>query len=225
MKRRTNRLRTWAIKLAPAMAVAFALLLFPSSAYALNQDQRMAVVDAARGEVGTSFAMDVHADYYITEDCKYGGWFAGTSWWNYFKSNYYLHEAPWCVMFLGYCAEKAGIGADDIPRLAAVGPMVDWYNERGRYHPLGTYRPQPGDIAFFAGGDGWTHAAFVTEYSEGDSHSQAGTYHIRIIEGDVVVGDDQHKQCAVQENVREGQLPQYALTCSTEKDIVGFGEN
>lgn len=68
-------------------------------------------------------------------DTKYGAWYG-------------MNNNPWCMMFVSWCAHKAGIGTDIIPKLAYVPYAVDFFRAQGRYRDKG-YVPHPGDIVFF----------------------------------------------------------------------------
>ena len=69
-------------------------------------------------------------------DTKYGLWYG-------------MNNNPWCMMFVSWCAMKAGVPEDVIPKLAYVPYAVDFFKKRGRYKKRGEYRPKPGDIIFF----------------------------------------------------------------------------
>ena len=63
---------------------------------------------------------------------KYGHWYG-------------LDNNPWCAMFVSWCANKAGIGTDIIPKYAGCGTGWKWFKKRG----LTSKNPQRGDIVFF----------------------------------------------------------------------------
>jgi uncharacterized protein YjdB len=80
---------------------------------------------------------------------KYGTWY---NVYNNSSAGDYFPSAPWCAMFMSWCAKQA-----DIPRgifyiNASTVNMARWYqNEKnpGYWHDRGTYTPQPGDLIFF----------------------------------------------------------------------------
>ena len=79
---------------------------------------------------------------------------AGSNNWTKYGAWYGLNgpEAPWCDMFVCWCAEQAG-------EAAAVGKFASvWYHQQkfkqlGRWYARGTYTPQAGDLIFFGAGD------------------------------------------------------------------------
>ena len=42
-----------------------------------------------------------------------------------------MNNQPWCMMFISWCAEKAGIGRDIIPKMAYVPYAADFFRKRG----------------------------------------------------------------------------------------------
>ena len=62
-------------------------------------------------------------------------------------TNWYGMSGEWCGMFVAYCANKAGISTDIIPKSASVQDYLDFAQSRGRFIPKGQkYDPQGGDI-------------------------------------------------------------------------------
>ena len=67
-------------------------------------------------------------------------------------------STQWCVAFISWCANQAGISEDIIPKEITVSVMHSWFKQRG----LETSAPQRGDIGFF---NNDTHAVIVTGVS------------------------------------------------------------
>ena len=203
--------------------------MITQSAFALDWDKRNDFVNAARNEVGTSYDMDGGSDYHIRDETKYGRWFAEADWGRYLTHyNYYSHEAPWCVMFIGYCANQAGISQDDIPWYSDVESMYWWYVERGRYQMVGQYNPQPGDIAFLKLNGEWRHVAIVTGYSEvADPPFSQSAHMVYTVDGDVCVKDSYGNliSCYVGELSYKVRLADVDLYGNGKATIVGYGVN
>lgn len=82
-------------------------------------------------------------------DTKFGKWYG-------------MNNQPWCMMFVSWCADKAGVPKDIIPKLAYVPYCVDFYKKQNRYYKRGTYVPQPGDIIFYGSS---SHVGLVEKVS------------------------------------------------------------
>lgn len=68
----------------------------------------------------------------------------------------------WCAAFVSWCAHKAGISAETIPKFARVQSEGQaTFESWGRFRP-GTYTPEPGDLIFYSGHVG------IVEYTDGD---------------------------------------------------------
>ena len=93
--------------------------------------QRERIIDVARGEIGYK-----ETPVNIT---KYGEWFG--------------MQDEWCDMFVCWCAMRAGISEDIIPKLACCDDTGEWFDERNQYKNSrywgGNYTPIPGDIILF----------------------------------------------------------------------------
>jgi hypothetical protein len=66
---------------------------------------------------------------------KYGSWYG-------------MNGEPWCMMFISWCAEQAGISTDIIPKLSYCPYAVDWFQQRNRWFAAAGNQPQPGDVVF-----------------------------------------------------------------------------
>ncbi len=56
-------------------------------------------------------------------------------------------KAPWCAMFVSYCADKAGILGTVVPKYAGVLEGKGWYESRGKYKTRQSgYSPHAGDV-------------------------------------------------------------------------------
>ena len=63
---------------------------------------------------------------------KYGHWYG-------------LDNNPWCAMFVSWCANKAGISTDIIPKYAGCGTGYKWFKNKKQIYSS----PEVGDIVFY----------------------------------------------------------------------------
>ena len=100
--------------------------------------QAQLVADIAKGEIGVK-----ESKY---NNVKYNTWFFGYEVRDrYSSSNLY----PWCVVFVSWCGNEAGLGTDIIPWMRSSGAMQTFYKEQGRYTKYSSsYTPKVGDIIF-----------------------------------------------------------------------------
>ncbi|MBQ9016243.1 MAG: InlB B-repeat-containing protein [Firmicutes bacterium] len=100
----------------------------------------------------------------------------------YFGHWFGLNYAPWCAMFVSWCAAKAGVSKSVVPRLASADRS--WAKNQKVYYKSkqwgGTYTPQKGDLIYFSWSvrDYADHIGMVT----GTSVSDGKTY-VNTIEG------------------------------------------
>ena len=118
------------------------------------------------------------AGYYKPGDTptKYGTWYNG-----YINATGdYYPSAPWCAMFVSWCAEQAGIPSGVFKRHSYTVTMALWYqneNNPGYWHERGGYTPQPGDLIFFKfdWNDNYVnHVGIVTKVSGGKVYTIEG---------------------------------------------------
>ncbi len=74
---------------------------------------------------------------------------AGSGNFTLFGAWYPMQAQPWCASFVSYCADKAGISTDIIPKHASCSIGVAWFKKAGRWHARAGYTPQAGDIVYF----------------------------------------------------------------------------
>ena len=99
---------------------------------------------------------------------------------------YGMNYNDWCCMFVWWCANKAGISTDIIPKYAYVPYMQSYFEKRKRWHKKGSYRPVAGDLIIFGEND---HIGIVEKVSgntvfsiegntsnNGDSSNGEGVY-------------------------------------------------
>ncbi len=84
---------------------------------------------------------------------KYGEW-------------YPMQNNPWCHMFVSWCAEKAGISKDIIPKYSLCSDGAVWFKARGLWQGS-SYVPKPGNIIYFYRGGGINHVGIVESVSGG----------------------------------------------------------
>lgn len=106
-------------------------------------DQRKKMLETAAAQVGYKEGRN--------NDSKFGLWYG-------------MNNQPWCMMFISWCAEKAGIGRDIIPKMAYVPYAADFFHKRGLWHNKGNYMPVPGDLVFYGEND---HIGIVEKVEKG----------------------------------------------------------
>ena len=103
----------------------------------------MDIVEIALSEVGyinkrtnaDLYSKTANASTQYNMYTKYGKWYG-------------LNPAPWCGIFLAWCAHAAGMdwkgyAAAYVPDVTAI------YKSKGKYHARGTYTPRRGDVIIF----------------------------------------------------------------------------
>ena len=102
-----------------------------SKSFTIKGGQRTRFVEVAKTQVGYQEGSN--------NNTKYGAWYGA-------------NNNAWCVMFISWCAEKAGIPTSVIPKMASTTAMCNWFGENNRLHlRTSMYIPLPGDIVFFTG--------------------------------------------------------------------------
>lgn len=91
---------------------------------------------------------------------KYGAWYG-------------MNGAPWCHMFVSYCAEKAGVGTDIVPKTASTSAGMAWYKGKKRFKYKGKYTPQRNDLVYFKSA-GASHVGIVEYVSGSTLHTIEG---------------------------------------------------
>ena len=81
------------------------------------------------------------------------GYKAGYNNWTKYGEWYVKQNAPWCAMFVSWCAEQAGISEDVIVKHASCGVGVNWFKKQGRWEDRSNYVPKKGDIIYFGDHD------------------------------------------------------------------------
>lgn len=184
-------------------------------------------VEKAAGEIGTSYNMDPNRDYYIWEETKYGKWFSDqrSHIERFYNGSYYVHEAPWCTMFVSWCSDQVGLG---IPRYSAVTEMKNWYVSEGRYHDLlSSYNPKKGDIVFFTREGEDSHVGIIESVESFAivPFRDKKWFKLTVIEGDMVYSGEGWKKCSVERVSREVNPYQIEMWNIHNNIVVGFGEN
>ena len=55
----------------------------------------------------------------------------------------------WSAMFVSFCLHYAGADPEEFPENSGALSMAEQWRKVGRYAPMGTYKPSPGDLVFF----------------------------------------------------------------------------
>jgi CHAP domain len=90
------------------------------------------ILSAARSELGYSPEPDGRT--------KFGAWYARAI----AHGDQYFVTAPWCDMFVSWCAHKAGV-ASQVGQFAATMSHAAWFRHRHHWHT----QPHVGAIVFF----------------------------------------------------------------------------
>ena len=100
---------------------------------------------------------------------------AGSGNYTVFGQWYHMNGQPWCAMFVSYCADKAGIETDVIPKHASCAVGVSWFKNTERWHARDGYIPLPGDVIYFTQ-DGRTpaHVGIVVKSEKGRVYTVEG---------------------------------------------------
>ncbi|SHI11515.1 CHAP domain-containing protein [Sporobacter termitidis DSM 10068] len=137
---------------------------------------------------------------------------AGRGNYTIFGQWYGMNGQPWCAEFVSYCADRAGVTADIIPKHASCAVGIAWFQRAGRWHKPSSYVPQIGDIVYFTY-DGLTaaHVGIVTGVD--------GT-HIYTVEGNTGTTKDKDGKDLLADNGGGVAKKSYALTSAL---IFGYG--
>lgn len=139
----------------------------------LTGDMRVDIVNIAKSQIGyhegdgetkyDGMSTDADEDYN-----EYGYWYYN----NVTKSFDELHNAPWCAMFVSWCARQAGISTDIIANSINAVPYNGDENKVGRHFNVeektasSGYVPLPGDLIMFdwtKTGKIWSHVGIVCD--------------------------------------------------------------
>jgi len=109
------------------------------------------IVDVAIGEIGYREQGN--------NSTKYGKWYG-------------MNGAPWCHMFVSYCASQAGASAS-VPKTASTSEGMAWFKKKGLFKYKGKYTPKRGDIIYFKSA-GASHVGIVEKVSGSTVHTIEG---------------------------------------------------
>ena len=113
---------------------------------------------------------------------KYGAWYG-------------VNPAPWCCMFVSWCANEAGILGTLIPKYKGAGTGYNWFKVKNRI----TMKPKAGDIGFLK----------PTTKGATSSH----TFIVYKVDGNKITTIEGNENNAVIKHTRK----------LTDKNILGFG--
>ncbi len=113
-----------------------------------TKDGASAIVKVANSQIGVK-----ESPY---NNVKYNTWYYGKE---VKDRNSRDTSHAWCVVFISWCADRAGISTDVVPKTAGVGSIMNFYKNAGRYKTRSSgYVPKVGDIAIFGNA---SHAGIV----------------------------------------------------------------
>ena len=113
---------------------------------------------------------------------KYGRWYG-------------LNPAPWCCMFVSWCANEAGILGTLIPKYKGAGTGYNWFKSRNQI----TMKPKAGDIGFLK--------------PTSDKYVSSHTFIVYKVEGNKITTIEGNENNGVIKHTRK----------LTDKNILGFG--
>ncbi len=87
---------------------------------------------------------------------------------------YGMNGYAWCAMFVSWCADRAGISTDIIPKYHSSTEGMNWFKSHGRWKPRGGADPQPGDVIFFSDSGIARHTGIVTDVKDGRVYTVEG---------------------------------------------------
>jgi len=130
--------------------------------YKNTGNQRVDIVEVAKTQIGYKEGSN--------NDTKYGDWYG-------------MPHAPWCAMFVSWCARQAGVPTSVIRNSAVASARS--YSFNLKYRNGYSYTPKPGDI-FFA--KDWSHVGIVASvkgdyfYSvEGNSNKNGSNEGVAVV--------------------------------------------
>ena len=116
--------------------------------------EREAILEQARSQLGYRAGAG--------DDTPYGRWYG-------------LNHNPWCMMFVSWCAARAGVSEAVIPKMAYCPYAVLWFRSRGRFVAAGSGLPAAGDVIFFTDdGSSACHVGLVERVAAGRIHTIEG---------------------------------------------------
>lgn len=90
---------------------------------------------------------------------KYGAWYG-------------MNGAPWCHMFVSWCADQAGVPVSVVPKTASTTEGMEWFKNRGLFKYKGKYKPKRGDLVYFK--TGRSHVGLVEKVTGSTLHTIEG---------------------------------------------------
>lgn len=97
---------------------------------AVSKDQIKDLIKTAKGELGYKEGSNNYT--------KYGVWYSSAT-----------KNAPWCAIFVCWCAYQVGISESIIPRFSFCYNGITLFHNLGVWNDRDCYSPKPGDIIFF----------------------------------------------------------------------------
>ena len=146
-----NKRRLYAVSTVIVLLVAFMLEFIPSNVMDVKAYSAEKTLPALTGDMKTDIIAVAKSQVGYTEDetgTIYGAWFKKQT-----SSSYDFTTAPWCAMFISWCADKAGIGSDIIPITSLSKYSASVFKNNGLWKEPTGYTPQVGDLVYFVYGD------------------------------------------------------------------------
>lgn len=157
--KRTNRLVSLLLVTVMLLTTIGAEALAVDNMTRAYEENGLCITEIAKGELGYE-----ETGINVT---KYGEW--------------YGMQDAWCVMFISWCAEQAGISTAVIPKTASNDYLCAYYSNLGTYYRSpsqgGTVEPQVGDIYFV--GTSYTttsHAGIIVDVDDAYIYTVDGNW-------------------------------------------------
>lgn len=107
---------------------------------------------------------------------KYGDW--------------YGINAEWCAIFVSWCANKAGINEDIIPKHSYCLDGANWFIEHKCWYSPNEYIPKKGDITYFYQGNGINHVGVVVKVTNDSIITMEGNMSNKVLKMSHKLNDD-----------------------------------
>lgn len=109
------------------------------------------IIDVAASQIGYKESGE--------NQTKYGAWYG-------------MNGAPWCHMFVSWCAAQAGVPVSVVPKTASTTEGMEWFKNRGLFKYKGKYTPKRGDLVYFK--TGRSHVGLVEKVTGSTLHTIEG---------------------------------------------------
>lgn len=124
----------------------FSSLIVFNPVNAAQSDKITNMITIAENELGYLETTYDDGSFYS----KYGDWYG-------------YPNGAWCAMFVSWCADKANISTNVIPKFASCSAGKRWFENKGLWRNKGEYQPNSGDLIFF---NNCSHVGIVKKFDD-----------------------------------------------------------